>query len=173
MKEAAKATLIRYVREYPNLHELVFKPEKSFEFVLEDALINGTIDLLESRNQETGERIPVAVVDFKTASEGEDLPLEDRLEEVSRQLRLYAIAARDALGFEPTEAHAHFMFSGRRQERVSVDISEDTRAYLSEEVADAVRNIKTGNFPLQPCRENRCTDACDFNRICPGCGGGQ
>jgi len=170
MKEAAKATLVRYVNEYPNLHELVFKPEKSFEFVLEDALINGTIDLLERRDQITGERIPVAVVDFKTASGGEDAPLEERLEQVSRQLRLYAVAARDALGFDPREAHAHFMFSRRRHERVSVDIGEEARVVLSGEVAHAVRNVKAANFPLHPCRENRCTDGCDFNRICPGRG---
>jgi DNA helicase-2/ATP-dependent DNA helicase PcrA len=168
MMDAAKRALVRYVREFPDIEKYVYEAEKPFEFVMGDAMISGTIDLLNRiENDEEVRKIPVEVVDFKTTSTGKDVPLEERIEEVSRQLVLYAIAAEEALGYDAREATAHLLYADRPQERIPVDVSESARNDLRETVANAVTGIKTGRFPRKGAENGRCYE-CDYKSLCPG-----
>ncbi|MBZ5647222.1 MAG: ATP-dependent helicase [Acidobacteriia bacterium] len=167
MRDAAKRTLVGYVTQFPDVANLVFEAEKPFEFMLEDALVTGTIDLLERVEGAAGERVPVGVVDFKTGLPDDPDDLQARIETVDRQLRLYAIAVRRALNLDPRRAVAHFMSPDRQHVRQEIDITEPRLEDIRQQVRDAVIQIKAGNFPRRPCARDRCP-TCDFQRICPG-----
>ncbi|MFM1655386.1 ATP-dependent helicase [Brevibacillus sp. B_LB10_24] len=165
MKEAAKRTLGKYIERFDNINKLVYHPEKPFEFVLEDALISGTIDLLEEINGATGERTPVSVVEFKTGSIDAD-NFEERLDNVEKQMRLYALATRDALRMDPVNAKVHFLSPEEVQNR-AINISEDMQQIVRDNVRDAVTGIKNGQFERKPSDVSRCS-RCDFKLLCPG-----
>lgn len=168
MRNAAERALTRYVKEFPDIHKYVYESEKPFEFVMGEAMVGGTIDLLNRVGEEGApERVPVEVVDFKTTSTGDEMPVDDRIASVTHQLRLYAIAAEEALGYDAQRASVHFLQADRVQERVEIDISEEARGELRVRVGRAVQGIKEGSFARRPCNEVRCQQ-CDYPRMCPG-----
>lgn len=181
LKRAAAQSLVRYVEEYREHTELVLEAEKPFEFVDRDsgALITGTIDLLERIEQDRqGDffRVPVGIVDFKTHRWTDADAYREKLAEVTRQLLLYAAAARNALGLLPEEASAHFLapappvdelIAEGVEERPTVTVSEDREANVLAEVAETVEAIRSGDFPRTGPAKGRC-GKCDFRLLCPG-----
>ncbi|CEP67130.1 Restriction endonuclease type II-like [Moorella glycerini] len=174
LRAAAEKTLRRYVSIFPEQAKYVFRAEQPFEFIEGDALISGTIDLLEKveTNADGSElRVPVGVVDFKTGT-GEDYKdYLQRVKNVERQLRLYAVAVRRALNLDPHHATAYFLGPNppedlRIKEQHQVDISDASREVVMMDVARAVAGIKAHEFPLRGRETGRCR-GCDFYRICP------
>ena len=139
LRDAAKDSLKRFIDEYPNHGRYVLEAEKNFEFVDTEsgALVTGNIDLLQKVEESaSGEEVltPVGIVDFKTHSWGEASDFFRNCDEAISQLRLYAIAVRDALHMEPHSAHVYFLSPKKPdesllrdgvQEKVSVDITQD------------------------------------------------
>jgi DNA helicase-2/ATP-dependent DNA helicase PcrA len=166
MKSAAKRTLVKYIERFKNIDKLVYYPEKPFEFVMDEALISGTIDLLEEINSITTERPSVSVVEFKTGSTDTD-NFEERLENVEKQLGLYALATKQALRMEPISAHTHFLSPDKLDYR-EINISEEAQNRVREEVKTAVFGIRNGQFDRKPVDVTRCRQ-CDLKKICPGC----
>ncbi|MFU1795418.1 ATP-dependent helicase [Paenibacillus azoreducens] len=164
MKSAAKRTLVKYIEKIQNIDKLVYHPEKPFEFVMDEALISGTIDLLEEINTKI-ERPAVSVVEFKTGNTDAD-NFEERLENVEKQLGLYALATKQALRMEPISAHTHFLSPDKLDYR-QIDISEDVQDRIREEVRTAVLGIRNGQFDRKPVVVSRCA-RCDLKKICPG-----
>ncbi|MNO43579.1 ATP-dependent DNA helicase PcrA [compost metagenome] len=165
MKNAAKRTLTNYIERIHNLDKLVYHPEKPFEFVMDEALISGTIDLLEELNSITTEDPTVRVVEFKTGSTEAD-NFEERLDNVERQLGLYALATKQALRMEPISAQTHFL-SPEKLEDLEIDISQGVQNRVREDVRTAVLGIRNGRFERRPKDISRCS-RCDLNQICPG-----
>lgn len=168
MKQAATRTLSNYMeRMGKSLPHLVLETEKPFEFIMGDALVSGSIDLLERVDEKTGEHVPVGVVDFKTGIDEDQTLFRERVEDASRQVRLYAIAARDALRLDPKRAAIHFLDS-QKQIRKSVSIGTKERESLQRQVEEAVAKIKSGQFPRKPRDgKHQCKD-CDHRKFCPG-----
>ena len=185
LRESAKMSILRYLESYPDSAQFVLEAEKPFEFVDRDtgALISGTVDLIqriESRSSEGERRIPVAIVDFKAHRWGDAEGFERRKREVEAQLRLYSVAVGWSWGFESKAAYAHFLnplppsqnlIDQGVQERVSVDVSEESQRSVRGAVRTAVSGIqesaKHGRFPLDGVDHGIC-HRCDFRAICPG-----
>lgn len=168
MRVAAGRTLGNYLSEIGSeLPQLVLDTEKPFEFVMEGALISGTIDLLERVDEASGERIPVGVVDFKTGIDEDEEQFGERLSDARRQVVLYAIAAREALRLDPRRAAVHFLDT-KRQVRENVKIDDTSRRELESTVGETVGQIKGGVFPREPIGGCRRCERCDLRRICPG-----
>lgn len=181
LRAAATRSLVRYISEYQDQARLVLEAEKPFEFVDREsgALISGTIDLLErlerdASGQET--RVPVGVVDFKTHKWDDEEGYDRRVGEVTLQLRLYAAAARGALGLDPARAEAHFLAPSEPpadlqerglKERFEVDVREERQEETLQIVSDTVRDIKAEQFQRDGVERGRC-GSCDFQLICPG-----
>lgn len=170
MKAAADRTLGNYLEEIgPELPSLVLDAEKPFEFVLEGALISGSIDLLEKIDEKSGERIPVGVVDFKSGI-SEDLDLfKERVMDAEKQVILYAIAAREALRLDPRQASIHFLDT-KKQFRQVVGVDEASKKGVVKMIGGAVKSIKAGKFPRRPKGGRRRCKRCDLCRVCPGAG---
>lgn len=157
MKNKAKSILKNYIRSFKGDFPLKLETEKPFEFVLDDALISGQIDLITKINPETNELLDVNLIDFKTEKK------EGRRERnpINRlQLRLYAIAAGKALGLNPVVTNIHYLSDNIR---FDVDISEKKLSEAKQAINNAVQGIKRRRFAKKP--GTHC-EKCDFNLIC-------
>jgi len=166
MKAASKRILKSYVRDYPDLAERVLSSEKPFEFIIGDAMISGTIDLLNNIGGGTPTNF-VEIIDFKTGKNGEDLSNEERMELVTKQLLLYSIAAQDALGYNTQQAAAHFLYASKPHERKYIELSEQEKQQTSDLISKTVSDIKRNHFPMCTYSIKKC-GACDFKAICIG-----
>lgn len=165
MKDAAKRTLGTYINSLQNIDRMVYHPEKPFEFVMDEALISGTIDLLEEIDESSKERPLVRIVEHKTGGTDQD-NFDERLENAKKQLWLYAIATKQALRMEPISVRAHFL-SPEKLEYREIEVSEEMLNHVREEVKTAVHGIRNGSFARKPADPTRCK-RCDLNMICPG-----
>lgn len=166
MKAAAKRILKNYMHDDPALRDKVLHAEKPFEFIIGDAMISGTIDLLNRVNPAGDNDLEVEIVDFKTGRAGDDLNAQERFTHVQQQLQMYAIATRDALGFEPLRATAHFLYSNQAHHKEDVALNVHEIDSMRHQITDTVGSIKRGVFPM--CNSTvRCT-SCDFKSICIG-----
>ena len=138
------------------------------------------IQRIESTSPEGEHRIPVAIVDFKAHRWRDADNFERRKNEVEAQLRLYSVAVGWSWGFESKEAYAHFLnplppsqdlIDQGIQERVDVDVSEESQRLVRGSVRTAVSGIQESvrqeSFSLSGVDHGIC-DKCDFRAICPG-----
>ena len=166
MKFAAKRIIKAYFHDDPELRDKVLHAEKPFEFIIGDAMISGTIDLLNKINP-TADDQQVEIVDFKTGKAGDDLEPAKRLANVQQQLQMYAIATHDALGLELERAIAHFLYANQPHERVDIPLTEEATEQIKQQIEISVTSIKAGAFPMCDFSVEKC-HSCDFKAICSG-----
>lgn len=157
MKNKANSILKNYAKTYKMDFTLRLETEKPFEFVLDEALISGQIDLITKIDPVTQETTDVNLIDFKTEKK------EGRRERAALnrlQLRLYALAAGKALGLNPIKSNIHYLSDNLRFE---VDISEDKLSQSRQKIDKAVQGIKSRKFTK--ALGSHC-EKCDFRRIC-------
>ena len=158
--EPMKKSGINIVKNYVKLHKDDFKrileTEKNFEFVIDEALIAGQIDLLK-KVDDKGKVTEVEIIDFKTEK-------KDGVYEVdhTRQLRFYAIACLKSLGLKPKKAFVHHLDKNTKTE---VDISKKNLDETKEVIREGIKKVLSRKFPAKPEKEI-CTD-CDYKVICP------
>jgi len=184
LKQAAKLSLSRYLDMYPNNVNYVLQAEKPFEYIDKEsnALINGTVDLLERIDEtENGEiRTPIAVVDFKTHHWRNTDEFDKSKLEAETQLRLYSLAMGEALSYNVQNARVHFLspkeldsdlINQGVSEMLEISISEKINDETREEIRNTISNIwssiNTKKFELKGCEKKYCK-RCDFSKICPG-----
>jgi DNA helicase-2/ATP-dependent DNA helicase PcrA len=167
MKAAAKRIIKIYFHSTPELREKVLHSEKQFEFIIEGAMISGTIDLLNRINPTIDDSHHVEVVDFKTCKTGDDLSAGERLASIQQQLQIYAIATRDALGLEPLRAIAHFLYANQPHERVQIPLNDAVTESMKQQIGRSVSSIKAGIFQMCEFTAAKCHN-CDFKAICSG-----
>lgn len=157
MKNKSKSILNNYIKSFRDDFPSKLETEKPFEFVLDDALISGQIDLITRYNPNSDDILDVNLIDFKTEKKegrGERDPY-NRL-----QLRLYALAAGKSLNLNPKNTSIHYLSDNIR---FDVSIDEQNLNEARATINQAVQGIKSRQF-LKNCGEH-CND-CDFKMIC-------
>jgi len=157
MKRKTKEILKNYINRFGEDFPLKLETEKPFEFILDDALISGQIDLITKIDPKTQEILDVNLIDFKTEKK------EGRREQnpINRlQLRLYAIAAGRALGLNPMQSYVHYLTDNVR---FKVDISPEKIKKARDTINSAVQGIKKRNFKKNPGKH---CEKCDFRLLC-------
>ena len=158
MKNKTKDIIKHYISSYSSDLPLKLETEKPFEFVLDDALISGQIDLITKINPDTKEVLDVNLIDFKTEKkEGRS----ERTPYNRLQLRLYAIAVGKSFGLNPEKSNIHYLSDNVRLE---VDVSEDKLKDARETINNSIQGIKNRDFH---CNSGLHCKNCDFNTICP------
>ena len=116
------------------------------------------------QEDENGNILDAAVVDFKAMEGGEDLEQNEDLSwtELSLQVQLYAKAAREVLGENARTGNVHLL---KDSQRVEVPVSDNAVEAAVENVEWAVDRIIAGDFPMRP-HPDKC-GACDFKALCP------
>ncbi|MEO9309605.1 MAG: ATP-dependent DNA helicase [Nitrososphaera sp.] len=160
ISENMKKAGIKLVKNYVKLHSSDFnrilETEKNFEFVIDQALINGQIDLIK-RVDENRNLAAVELIDFKTEKQNGAYAVD-----FEKQLRYYAIACLESLGLKPKKAFVHHLDEGTKSE---VDISEKLLSETKHEIKEQVGKILKREFPAKSDKEI-CQD-CDYKLICP------
>ena len=165
MKAAAKRILKTYLHDESDIENKVLSSEKPFEFIIGDAMISGTIDLINRVDNEQPDM--VEIVDFKTGKSGDDIPKEERMELVTKQLLLYSIATEDAFGYNPKQAAAHFLYATKNHEKIYIELNDEEKDRTKKLIKNTVENIKGNRFPMCTYDVKKCGN-CDFKSICCG-----
>jgi DNA helicase II / ATP-dependent DNA helicase PcrA len=162
-RDAARAIVERYARDFGADFVRSRQVEARFEIPAQGCLITGAIDLL-LREDADGAVVGAEVVDFK-AIEGGDDPLRNvELEwtDLALQVQLYARAATRVLGQNAATGSVHLLKDGQR---VLVPIEAPAIAAAVANVEWAVQGILRRDFPARP-HALKC-NACDFRAVCP------
>jgi DNA helicase II / ATP-dependent DNA helicase PcrA len=157
-RAAGMRVVKNYVQDHQNDFQRLLETEKRFEFVFGDSIISGDIDLLKKVNED-GKVMDVEIIDFKTDKQKEDGEYDV---DYSDQVRFYAFASRESLGYAPQKAMIHHLDSDTKDE---IDISPEAQDRTMQMIDGRVQQILAGNFPPRP-EEARC-NGCDFRAICP------
>jgi len=171
MRRAALGSVERYVTEYRSELETVdFEPEREFETIVEeeDVLVSGAIDLVRLEDPPR-----VSVVDFKSGEARSDLPSSLDPELMRLQLKIYGMAAKGELEYEPNLGLVRYLGEEdpeKREMRVRLDedalsearsvVGESARAIRARRFHDGPTDVATGGDPTRRCKR------CDFLRFC-------
>lgn len=156
-KAAAKNVVDKYVGVHKGDFDRLLETEKRFEFVYGDSIISGDIDLLKKVNDD-GKLTEVEIIDFKTDRQNDDGKYDV---DYSDQVRFYAFAASESLGYVPERAVIHHLDSDTKE---MVDISIDAQMQTMERFSSRVNRILEGNFTPSP-EKSKCS-GCDYRAIC-------
>ncbi|MEA2071705.1 MAG: ATP-dependent DNA helicase [Asgard group archaeon] len=153
-KLSAYKIVENYLAKFSDEFNLILETEKSFEFALKNSLISGQIDLIKKYDEEGGLEA-IEIVDFKEHNNAEIAT------DYKKQLRLYAIASKRALGIDTKKATVHHLDEGTREE---VDIGEKVLWEVKENTKDTITKIVNRKFPKHPS-DKRC-EFCDWKHFC-------
>lgn len=148
--DAGKDVLKKY---YENLDKTK-KPvglEKSFTIKIDGICFYGRIDRIDKIGKDE-----VEIIDYKTGKSKEQKAV-DR----DKQVTLYALGAKEALGLKPTKMTVHFV---EENLKISTTRTEEDIEKAVEEVKEIVGEIKKGKF--EPNSGFLC-GWCDYKDICP------
>jgi DNA helicase-2/ATP-dependent DNA helicase PcrA len=156
LKRSALRSVLRYIGMWREDFTLSVNTERNFEMNIENALISGSIDLLKKENAD--ESI-LEVVDFKTGN-------EKRMdEELTLQVQLYTIAAREALNLKVNKAYVHFL-DAKKQARIEVLTTPKQLDLANKTISDTIKGITTRRFGRNPKNKKVCSK-CDWRKFCP------
>ena len=157
LREKGKGVVKNYVKEYGKEFDLVLETEKNFELVVDNALVNGQIDLIKKIDNK-GNIKDIQIIDFKTDNDNSAYK-DDK--ENNLQLRIYAQACLETLGYHPGKASVLNLNTLKAEE---IDIKKDKLVEAQEEIRSRVKKItKERSFEAKP--STRCDD-CDFSKFC-------
>jgi len=157
LKKSAFKSIERYVKMWEQDFSLCVKTERPFELEFQNALINGSIDMIK---RETDDGTTLEVIDFKTGKAENEL-----MEKYELQLQLYTIAAKEALAMDIQHAQVHFLDVAKNQ-RLQIGTSEHALETAREQIAYAVSGITQMDFRRDARNNNKC-QTCDWKNICP------
>ena len=181
MREAAILGIEKYVKKFGNNILRAHAAEKSFEFFDQDidALIYGTVDLLDYGNRDTppSQRKIAGLIEFKTKRIETRDEFNKILERVQDQIQLYAVGVEYAYAEGPDNAAAHIISHTNQIEkfadspRIPVDISPQARKNVIKKIRKTIKKIKenmsSGNYNHTGVTSGNCED-CDFRNFCSG-----
>jgi DNA helicase-2/ATP-dependent DNA helicase PcrA len=160
MKIGARRVIKNYIRIHKKDFNKILETEKRFEFVLDEAIISGQIDLIKKVDEE-GILQEVEIIDFKT-EKNED---NDELYRIDyeKQLRLYALACLESLGLSPNKAVIHHLDKKLLFRKSKVDIRKEKLNETENQIKQSVTKILNKDFKANPsklCKE------CDYKYLC-------
>ncbi|MGE5406878.1 MAG: ATP-dependent helicase [Methanosarcina sp.] len=147
LKETAYHILTNYIKNFEFLFSQDTRTEFTFEILLEDSIIRGSIDMIcKLDNKET-------ILDFKTdQNQSKDKYID--------QLRIYTIACREFYNMNIEQA---CVMDLRKNEMLPIDVSKSELKKSWKEYKEIIENIINEKFPASPQME--CKE-CDMSRLC-------
>jgi DNA helicase-2/ATP-dependent DNA helicase PcrA len=152
-KKAGLEQLRAFCQSYQAAPPQVVAQERRFELALDrNVVVTGRIDQINR----AGDNKQVEIVDYKTGQ-----PQDQKTADRSLQLSLYALGARDVLGYEPVRLTFYNLATN---EAISTTRSANALAEAEQRVLEVADEIRARHFPARPgfaCR------TCEFQPICP------
>lgn len=148
-RESAKALVRKYMKDHSDDMNRIWEVERPFELALPGVVVFGRADVILDRHE--GKAESLAIVDYKTSTEGRELDL---------QLQIYTVAGKRE-GLDVRGAFIHDLSNYKRE---SVDTSESALEEAIETVTTAAKGIKNRVFEAKPTAP-KCS-RCDVRAIC-------
>ena len=153
--ESGKKLLEKYYEKVRTEKPKYLDLEKSFNIKVDGIKFYGRIDRIDHVKGQPDN--VVEIIDYKTGS-----PKSQKDVDKDMQVAIYAIAAKEALGYEPTALSLYFLEGDGKKittTRTPREL-EQTKEVLKEEI----KKIKAGDFDANPGMH---CNWCDFKSICP------
>lgn len=152
--EAGIKLLEQYYAENKNRTFSHLALEKPFNIRLDGVKFFGRIDRIDDLGNNE-----VEIVDYKTGNENGKKGQKEV--DNDSQVTLYAIAAKEALGYEPKLLSLYFVETGQK---FTTTRTPEQLEKKKKEVKEVIDKMRSGNF--EPTPGMHC-DWCDYNKICP------
>lgn len=150
LKDAARRLVDRYVERYGDDLRRVWAVERPFELHLPNGVVTGRADVI--LDEEEGRPQSLAIVDYKTAAEGEHAH--------DLQLQVYANAGRRE-GLDVRAAYVHDL---KRADRQPVEVTAQAVTASERVVVSLVDRLRGRDFSAKP-EHHRC-GRCDVRPLC-------
>jgi len=161
LRNFAVGTIVAYVRTKRESFPYIYRAEVPFEMTIGNAMVSGSIDLIEKIDPATRESLEVEVIDFKTERDpGDDF--NPRFRDALFQVRLYSIASRDVLGLHSRGARIYYLQDGSERR---ADVSVHNLGIVERSIEQNVNRILERNFARTPTPD-KCRN-CDSRLLCP------
>jgi DNA helicase-2/ATP-dependent DNA helicase PcrA len=151
LKDAARRLAIAYTEQYAEDLHRVWEMERPFELHLDGVTVNGRADVI--LDEEDGVPTALAIVDYKTSTQGS--PLDHAL-----QLQIYADAGRRE-GLDVRGAYVHDL---KAVTRSPIPVDPEAVAQAEAAVAEAATKLRAREYRPNPGASCR---GCEVRRICP------
>ena len=148
-RESARKLVLKYMKDHSDDMNRVWEVERPFELALPGVVVFGRADVILDKHQ--GKPDSLAIVDYKTSTEGRELDL---------QLQIYTVAGQRE-GLDVQGAFIHDLGSA---DRAPVDTSKKALDAAVKTVVDAAEGIKNREFEAKPTVP-KC-GRCDVRPIC-------
>lgn len=152
--ESGKKLLENYYKKTKNDTPGYIALEKSFNIKIDGIRFYGRIDRIDTIDNAKNNE--VEIIDYKTGNAKTQKDVDKDM-----QVAIYAIGAKEGLGYEPKKLSLYFLEEGIKltTTRSEKDL-EETKAQLRQ----VVNEIKAGKFVHTPGMH---CNWCDFKAICP------
>jgi len=151
IEENLKFGAIELINNYVNSNKSLFNQstntEEDFEFIHEDTLIRGSIDMISNINGE------YHLIDIKTDEEADVIHYQD-------QIKIYAIACQESLGLTIDKA---ILYEIKSDKKIEIDVSPTSLNEAKNHYSQIIENMDQNNFQAKPT--NKCSE-CDMKLIC-------
>ncbi len=154
MKQKARAVIVRYLNNHRDDLERIWATERPFELHLPQGFLSGRADVI--LDQEGGNTGSLAIVDYKSASDG----TSD--ENYRFQLQVYSAAAR-AEGLDVRGAYLHDL-AAKTAPRSPVDIGNTDCGAALKRIEGLLGDLAGRSFAARPAVD-RCR-RCELKAIC-------
>jgi DNA helicase-2/ATP-dependent DNA helicase PcrA len=148
-RESAKKLVLKYMKDHAEDMNRVWEVERPFELALPGVVVFGRADVILDKHD--GKIDSLAIVDYKTSTEGRELDL---------QLQIYTVAGKRE-GLDVQGAFVHDLGSANRE---PVDTSQPALDAAVKTVIKAADGIKNRIFEAKPTPP-KC-GRCDVRAIC-------
>ncbi len=152
--ESGKKLLERYYEKIKGEPVRSKEIEQSFNIKIDGIRFYGRIDRIDHIDGE-GEKV-VEIIDYKTGQ-----PKSQKDVDNDMQVAIYAIGAKEGLGYEPKSLSLYFLEAD--QKMTTTRTAEDLEK-TKEKLKESITKIKAGNFDPTPGMH---CNWCDFRNICP------
>jgi DNA helicase II / ATP-dependent DNA helicase PcrA len=152
--EDGKKLLERYYEKTKDQHPQYVELEKSFNIKIDGIRFYGRIDRIDHIDGE-GEK-SVEIIDYKTGQ-----PKSQKDVDNDMQVAIYAIGAKEGLGYEPKLLSLHYL---EADQKMTTTRTPEQLEKTKEKLKETVGKIKSGNFDPNP---GMLCNWCDFRNICP------
>ncbi len=149
--ESGKKILKEYYERHSKDKENVKDIEKPFNLTIANTNFYGKIDRIDDLGNGK-----VEIIDYKTGT-----PKEKKEVDRDSQVTIYAMAAKEALGYKPEILSLYFLEAG---EKITTTRTDKDLEKEKVRIAETIDKIKAGQFEANPTMQ---CSWCPYRDICP------